>query len=232
MDEKTAFRSIEDKAMKGRLAFLYRHETAAHAIRSVFSRVFSYTFARWNAHLLKWENGSVPIGSRVFGSKYMTVHSCFRTAGKVWIEAVAEYAGQQFSPEIEIGPNFTASMNLHITAINRVEIGADCLFGSNVFISDHGHGSYRNGHEVQSSPDSSPSDRSLVSHGRVRIGDRCWLGDNVAVLQGVTIGNGAVVGANSVVTKDVPSNSIAAGSPAVVLRRFDVESSSWVRMNS
>lgn len=215
--------------MTNRLARLYRSESFAHATRSVPSRLLLSLFGRLNARLLGWPNGSVPFGSRLFGTKSITVHEGFRTAGRVWIEAVAEYADVSYSPQIEIGRNFTASMNLHITAIDRVEIGADCLFGSNVFISDHAHGTYRSGHGVQSNPGIAPADRLLAGHGRVRIEDRCWLGDNVVVLPGVTIGTGAVIGANSVVTKDVPAHCIAAGAPAVLLREYDAQALSWVR---
>ena len=60
------------------------------------------------------------------------------------------------------------------------------------------------------------------------MGNNVWLGRNAAVLPGVTIGDGAVIGANSVVTKSIPPNSFAAGAPAQVLRKLDIPDG-WLR---
>ena len=56
----------------------------------------------------------------------------------------------------------------------------------------------------------------------VFIEDNCWIGQNAAILKGVTIGQGSIVGANSVVTHDVPSHSVVAGNPARIIKRLDV----------
>jgi len=64
--------------------------------------------------------------------------------------------------------------------------------------------------------------------GRTVIGDNVWLGRNVVVTPGVTIGEGCVIGANSVVTKDIPPNTFAAGSPARVIKKLDVPRD-WTR---
>ena len=65
-----------------------------------------------------------------------------------------------------------------------------------------------------------PEKRSLVSKGKVIIGDNVWLGNNVCIMPNVTIGDGVIVGANSVVTKDIPSYSVAAGAPARVVKQI------------
>ena len=59
----------------------------------------------------------------------------------------------------------------------------------------------------------------------ITIGDNCWFGANVSVLQGVTIGNGCVIAAGSVVTKDVPENCLVAGVPATIKKRINQEDS-------
>jgi acetyltransferase-like isoleucine patch superfamily enzyme len=69
--------------------------------------------------------------------------------------------------------------------------------------------------------DIAPALRDLFSKGPVRIGKRVWIGENACILPGVSIGDGAVIGAGSVVTKDIPPNSIAAGNPAKVIRTID-----------
>ena len=55
----------------------------------------------------------------------------------------------------------------------------------------------------------------------IKVGDNCWFGANVSVMPGVTIGNGCVIAAGSVVTKDLPDNSLAAGVPATIKRKIE-----------
>lgn len=127
---------------------------------------------------------------------------------------------------IQMGPRCHIGDNVHIVSSSRVDIGADCLFASKIFISDTSHGSYG---EDGCSPDVPPEDRPLVSD-PVRIGERVWLGDNVVVLPGVTIGDGCIIGANATVTKDIPACTVAAGSPARPLKHYDFEKQAWVRV--
>jgi lipopolysaccharide O-acetyltransferase len=102
------------------------------------------------------------------------------------------------------------------------------LIASRVFISDHNHGNYHI-QDYESGPDTPPANRPLSSR-PVHIGRNVWLGEQVCILPGVTIGDGVIVGANSVVTHDIPSNSIAAGNPARLIRVFDTETQSWKRI--
>nr|WP_232325803.1 DapH/DapD/GlmU-related protein [Adlercreutzia rubneri] len=86
------------------------------------------------------------------------------------------------------------------------------------------HGSYgREGCD----PRTPPNDRPLVGS-PVTIGDNVWLGENVVVLQGVTIGSGCIIGANSTVSRSIPENCIAVGSPARPIKAYDDETGSWV----
>jgi lipopolysaccharide O-acetyltransferase len=117
---------------------------------------------------------------------------------------------------------------VHIGAVQRVEIGSDVLIASKVFISDHNHGGY-NELIGDSEPFVPPLHRPLVAK-PVFIGDRVWIGEQACILPGVKIGEGAIVGAGSVVTRDVPANSIVAGNPARILRVFNAESGAWQRI--
>ena len=144
----------------------------------------------------------------------------------LWLEAVTRYEGEVFTPQIVIGDRVSMSDGVHITAILRVEIGNDVLFGSRVFVSDHNHGAYAG--EDQCAPDQPPVKRALHSRGPVIIEDNVWLGDNVNIVGPVRIGFGAVIGANSVVRSDVPALAIAAGSPARVLKTYDEAAAEWV----
>jgi acetyltransferase-like isoleucine patch superfamily enzyme len=119
-------------------------------------------------------------------------------------------------PVIKIGNHCSIGAKSHITAINGIEIGHHLLTGDSVLITDNAHGS--SSCEMLNIP---PTDRPMVSKGRVKIGDYVWLCDKVAVLPGVTIGNNVIVGVNSVVTADIPDNSVAVGIPAKVVKRMD-----------
>lgn len=118
--------------------------------------------------------------------------------------------------------------NVHIVAHSRVEIGNNVLIASKVFISDTSHGCY-NGFS-QDSPLSKPNNRELFSAG-VCISDNVWIGDNAVILPGVTIGEGCIIGANSVVSKSIPKFSIAAGVPAKVIKTWDENMQVWRKNN-
>ena len=128
---------------------------------------------------------------------------------------------------LDIGVNCQMGDYVHIVAHNDVQIGDDCLLASKIFISDANHGNYSG--ENQSSPITVPNDRPITMS-FVKIGNRVWIGDNVCILPGVTIGDGVIIGANSVVNKDVPSNSIVAGVPARVIKKYDNNTSQWQKV--
>jgi acetyltransferase-like isoleucine patch superfamily enzyme len=65
-----------------------------------------------------------------------------------------------------------------------------------------------------------PTERKVISKGAVIIGENVWIGDKVTILPGVEIGNGVVIGANSVVTKDIPSYCVVGGNPAKVIKQL------------
>lgn len=126
---------------------------------------------------------------------------------------------------ILIGRNVQINDYVHIGSVSSVSIGNNVLIASKVFISDHNHGSY-SGLE-HSSPEEPPALRPIVSN-PVVIEDNVWIGEFVSVLPGVKIGAGSIIGANSVVTSDIPSNSIAVGVPARVIKKFDFKTSKWI----
>ena len=112
-----------------------------------------------------------------------------------------------YGRNIEVGEDFFANYNLVILDVGKVKIGKNAQIAPNVAI-------YTAGHPIH--PDSR---NSGYEYGiPVTIGDNVWLGGNVCIMPGVTIGDNAVIGAGSVVTKDIPSNVIAAGNPCRVIR--------------
>lgn len=126
------------------------------------------------------------------------------------------------------GENVQINDFVHITAMKKVSIGNNVLIASKVYISDCSHGSY-SGDENDSDPMIPPSDRKLFSKD-VIIEDNVWLGEFVSVLPGVTIGAGTIVGANSVVSKNLPSYVIAVGTPAKPIKKYDFQSQRWKKI--
>jgi galactoside O-acetyltransferase len=124
-----------------------------------------------------------------------------------WIEPPINLA---YGTHVFIGDNFYANFNLVIVDDNEVIIGNHVLFGPNVTISTTGH----------------PIDRELRQSGKmysfpVTIKDNVWLGSGVITNPGITIGENSIIGAGSVVTKDIPANVIAVGNPCKVLREIN-----------
>ena len=115
-----------------------------------------------------------------------------------------------------IGKRFFGNFNLTIQDDAPVTIGDDCNFGPNVTIVTPIHPLIASERRVMQDVQGNPAH---VCYARpVTIGDDCWLGANVVVCGGVTIGSGCVIGAGSVVTKDIPDNTFAAGVPCRVIR--------------
>lgn len=126
---------------------------------------------------------------------------------------------------LKFGKNVQLNDYVHIAAVHSVEIGNNVLMASKIYISDCTHGSYI-GNEDDSDPLTIPKDRPL-SVKPVLIEANVWLGEFVSVLPGVTIGEGTIVGANSVVSKSLPPYVIAVGSPAKPIKFYNFESKRW-----
>lgn len=132
------------------------------------------------------------------------------------IEAFRPLDGQY---SLEIGSDSVIHRGVHIGAVESVRIGVGVLMAAGCYVTDHDH-DWRNPTEP------------AISNGRVEIsptaiGDYCWLGERVMVLKGVTVGEGAVIGAGSIVTKSIPPHVVAVGSPAKVIRRWNRSSECW-----
>lgn len=117
-----------------------------------------------------------------------------------------------YGSHIEAGKNFYANYNCTILDVAKVKIGDNCLLAPNVAV-------YTAGHPVH------PASRnSAYEYGKeVSIGDNVWIGGSAVICPGVHIGNNAVIGAGSVVTKDIPDWSLAAGNPCRVIRKITDE---------
>jgi acetyltransferase-like isoleucine patch superfamily enzyme len=137
-------------------------------------------------------------------------------------ELLAQLIGKPVDESVAVFPPFYSDFGKNITLGKRVfinsgckfqdqggvVIGDDCLIGHNTVLATLNH-------------DLAPSRRADMHPAPIVIGRNVWIGANVTVLSGVTIGDNAVVAAASVVTKDVPENTVVVGSPARVARSLD-----------
>lgn len=130
---------------------------------------------------------------------------------------------------LDIGLNCQLNDAVHIAAADSIVIGDDVLIASRVFITDLNHGNYSG--QEHSHPDSISRERTLHTK-PVVIESNVWLGEGVVVLPGVTIGKSSIIGANSVVSRDIPANSIAVGNPARVIKQFDFQRGQWVAVDA
>ncbi|TDN55098.1 lipopolysaccharide O-acetyltransferase [Buttiauxella sp. JUb87] len=143
---------------------------------------------------------------KIINPKQIVIGKKFSAGQGLWLQAISD------DSKLEIGDDVNISDWSHIGALNKVVISSGCLIGSKVHITDHSHGSTFFLDELM------PNRRKLVSKGEVFVGKNVWIGDGAIILPGVNIGEGAIIGANSVVTKSIPEYSIAAGNPAEVIR--------------
>jgi len=123
-----------------------------------------------------------------------------------------------------IGKNTEIGNHSTISAYREIIIGDGVLTGPHVYIADHNH-NYLN-------PNVHIYKQGVLAeeNSRVIIGEGTWLGTNVVIVGSVKIGKQCVVGANTVVTKDIPDYSVAVGIPARVIKRYDFEKKKWVKI--
>jgi len=155
------------------------------------------SFCRWPVHgnvLELFRDGRLEVGEHVL------------LEPGVWLTAPAP-------GRIRIGGGTFLNLGVQVAAHGLVEIGAHCMLANGCFVSDADH--------RYDDPERPVPWQGFTSKGPTRIGDNVWCGAHVVVTSGVTIGERCVIGANSVVTRDVPAFSVAAGAPARVVRTVE-----------
>ena len=110
---------------------------------------------------------------------------------------------------VEIGQKTVMGQECTISAYQRVRIGEQCVIADRAMFIDFDHGVV----EVER-----PIRLQGIYKRDVRVGNNCWIGYGACILRGTTVGDNAIIGTNSVVTKDVPANAVVAGLPARVIR--------------
>ncbi|MEO6859217.1 MAG: acyltransferase [Solirubrobacteraceae bacterium] len=151
-------------------------------------------FVRWPVHgnvLSALREGRLEIGAQ----------TVFEPG--VWITAPGQ-------ARVRIGSGCFLNLGVMVASMALVEIGDHCMFANGCFISDAAH--------RFDDPELPVPWQGFTTKGPTRVKDNVWCGAGVVITSGVTVGRRSVIGANSVVTQDIPPYSIAAGAPARVIR--------------
>lgn len=191
----------------------------------VFShKLISLLIQLWNTFYSGWVSIGIATKDKIkleypafiAGHRYISIGTNFSSRGRLRIEAYDTFLQQKFSPSIIIGNHVCFNFDCHVGCIDKIIIKDNVLIGSRVLIIDHAHGEFTKDYlEV------APALRNLTSKGPVIIEENVWIGEGAAILPNVTIGANSIIGANAVVTKDVPANSIAIGIPARVIKTIN-----------
>lgn len=159
------------------------------------------------------------------GGRFIAVGEGSWLQRHVWLTVpLIEMARPPKAPILRVGKRVQLGARCILSAVNSVVIEDDVLFGPNVYVSDHIHAFRDVSRPVK--------DQGLGNPGMVRVGRGAWIGINAVIVadgKEIVIGEGAVVAAGSLVTKSIPPHSVAAGSPARVIDRYDPETQRWAR---
>lgn len=171
---------------------------------------------------------SIGAGFKAYRPDLMEVGSDVSIAHQVTLRALTSYPwsspAQSFEPRLTIDDGCFIGNGSHVSCARRITIGKNVMIADHCYLADSNH-DYRNIHlSIKAQP--------LLAGGELSIGDDTWIGANCCISGAFRIGRHCVIGANSVVTSDVPDFSVAAGAPARVIKQFDHAQNKWVRFNS
>lgn len=134
------------------------------------------------------------------------------------MEAICSKEKQTFSPHLKIGSYTHAEQRCQIFCANSVNIGRHVIISSDVYITDVFHEYSDIKLDILEQP---------LNAGITVIGDYCFIGTGVKIIKPVHIGTHAIIGANSVVVKDIPSYCVVAGNPARIIKKYNFQTDKW-----
>lgn len=155
------------------------------------------------------------------GAQFISIEENVFIKQNAWLLAIDDKQVGGNNEKLFIGSNTYIGRNVHIVALKNIHISSNVLIADNVYIADNFH-EFRNGNLPY-------KNQGLGFKQEVEIGEGSWLGENVCVISS-KIGKQCIIGANSVVTKDIPDYSMAVGSPAKVIKRYDQKHNSWLEV--
>lgn len=192
--------------------FIYSSRTKYffHAMsRKYYTQLFKRSFAAFG------EGSTIGSMEVLLNPKYVSLGKQTYLGDKLTLRCYDRIHDSCFSPSVSIGNCVSIGADSQITSINSITIGNGVMTGRFLLITDNAHG-YTDTIQALDMP---VFDRPVVSKGKVVIEDNVWIGDKVSILPNVHIGKGAIIGANSVVTRDIPDFAIACGNPAKIKKQ-------------
>ncbi len=161
------------------------------------------------------ENSLLGASITLVNPKYIQLGENVSVFDKVILRCteMTDVIGKQ--PDMVIGDNVKIGEGSHITCVNKIVIGTGVRAGQYVLITDNVHGA-----SERSLLDMMITSRPLSSKGPVIIEDNVWIGEKASIMPGVHIGKGAIIGANAVITKDVPAYAVVGGNPAKIIKQL------------
>jgi lipopolysaccharide O-acetyltransferase len=158
----------------------------------------------------------------VSGMKFISIGKGVRFYKGCRLQCWSGYGGEFYHPKLTISDGCVCGGGVTFLCTDDLFVGNDTIFAANVLVTTENHG-------MDPECDLAYMYQPLQS-APVKIGSKCWIGQNAVILPGVEIGDRCIIGANSVVTKSIPSYCIAAGMPAKVIKRYDFEKHVWIRV--
>jgi acetyltransferase-like isoleucine patch superfamily enzyme len=189
-----------------------------------------YTFGGWLARTFRLKGVEIPKSTKtcLFSSAY----NLSPKTSSITVGEHGEMLGQLSvdpNASIKIGDYVEIQMHTVIQAMEKIEIGNYCKIASDVFIQDNNSHSTdpddRREELIDHMKNGTPLNRKNVGHAPIIIEDDVFIGRRAMIYKGVHIGQGAVIAAGAVVTKDIPPYSLAAGNPAQVVKTYKKNSS-------
>lgn len=186
------------------------HKKVSNQITLLYTKWLSREFKNFGKNVII--EPSIILG----GANTISLGNGVRIGKRTVLAAHSTYNGIKYNPSIEIGNNVNIGQDSNISCINNIKIANNVLIGRKVMINDNSHGVFE-----RNMLDVPPRLRPLSSKGSITIDENVWIGEMVCILSGVHIGRGSIIGAGSIVTKDVPPYSLAAGIPAKIIKQLN-----------
>lgn len=204
--------------MKKRLTILY---TIYNMIKRICLSLQRRTWHVLNKRAFKYLGQKVVVKKPLIITRaFVSIHDHAYIYYNARIEAITTYEGESFAPHIILDDYCTVQQNLHLTCADRVYIGKHTAIAANVTITDVHH-PYED--------INLPIERQKIKVNPVHIGDDCKIYNNSVILPGTNIGKHCTVGANSIVSGNIPDFCVVAGAPAKIIKRYSFEKNEWLR---
>lgn len=194
--------------------FLFRFIISALELSAVVKKKLK---ARFFSILYRIEFSSIGNNFKLRGVDCIQSEGSLTVGDNCWVEAVVFYRGVSYTPRLILGDKVMLSDNVHVSCLNKIELGDCVLIGSRVYIGDHSHGTL----DINSASFDltvAPYARMLSDVSPIYIGKNTWIGDGAVILAGSYICDGCVVGANAVVKGEFRVPCVIAGVPAKAVK--------------